>query len=167
MSFSVHARDWNLRFKPVQLLIGAGNIEVGYALTENFSLAAGGMLWNVSLLDVDFEVTEMHVRGDYWFSGAFNDSWYFSGYISSMSLGMETIENSKNYSGDISATGFGIAAGYHWQWDNFNMELGVTWGSYSFDSKLELEASDNTTIEEDVPPSVTGGGLEFNMGFAF
>lgn len=160
-------KNWNVRVDPLTLLVGGTNVELDYAIADKISIGGGLVSWNVDLLDVEISMQEYHVRGDYWFNGAFQQGWYVSGVYSTISMELATIDSlNTRYEADVSASGFKLLGGYHWQWDSFNLELGFGYVSYSFDDKLTLEAADGSTLEEDLP-NVTGTGLEFNMGWAF
>lgn len=169
LTLNVHAQDknWNLRFEPISWLVGATNVELNYAVGSNFTIGGGLVAWNVELLDIEIGLNEYHVRGDYWFAGAFQQGWYLSGIYSTINMNLQTTDSlGTEYEADVSATGFKFFGGYRWLWENFNLELGYGFVSYNFDDKLTLKASDGSTQEEDLP-AVTGTGLEFNMGWTF
>lgn len=161
-----------IKTSPVLFAVGALNAEVGVALGSNLSIAAGGLTWSGSLDSVetddsvDFSVTEVHGRIDYWFSGAYKQGWYIGGTVSSMTINLKTTQSGVEFEGDISATGILGQFGYHWQWDSFFIDLGARAGTYNFDSKLEVEADDGSTQEEEIP-AISSGGLEFNIGWVF
>jgi hypothetical protein len=165
-SFTTQA-EVMLRTSPLLMLIGANNGEVDVKVTDNISIGLGGLAWSAEVLDVEFSLTEVHGRMDYWFSGTFQQGWYGNVSYSSMSMDLKTTDIfGKDYEGDISGTGIILGVGYHWQWETFHMELGYQQSSYDFDSKLELTSSDGATEEESIP-TTNSGGLEFNIGWVF
>jgi hypothetical protein len=156
-----------LRTSPILLVAGGTNAEIDFKVSENLSVGVGGLSWSAELLDVEFTVTEAHARFDYWFSGAFKQGWYANAGYSTMSMDLKTKDIfGTEFEGEVSGSGVILGMGYHWQWESFHMELGYQLANYSFDSKLELEASDGSTEEESIP-SGTSGGLEFNLGWVF
>lgn len=166
ISFSAKA-EVMVRTSPILLVAGGMNGELDYKVTENVSAGFGGLSWSAEVLDVEFSVSEVHARADYWFAGTFKQGWYANVGYSSISMDLKTNDIfGKEYEGDISGSGVVLGLGYHWQWESFHMELGYQLANYGFDSKLELEASDGSKEEETIP-SGTSGGLEFNLGWVF
>lgn len=158
--------NWNVKTNPVSLLIGATNVEVNYALWKKFSLGLGGLRWSTTILDVEFTASEYHARFDFWFNDAFKQGWYIGAQISKLGMDLTTEVSGIDFTGSISSTGYLGQLGYHWQWDNFNIDFGTYFGYYDFDSEIELEdASGN--IEKESVPAFGAVGAEFFLGWAF
>ncbi len=56
--------------------------------------------------------------------------------------------------------------GYHWQWTQFFIDLGIGTSTYSFSDTLDLE-DENGNKEEESIPAISATGLEFNIGWTF
>lgn len=162
-------KDWNVRISPLQFLAGMSNVELGFALGSNFSLAAGAMIWNQDdALGTGYSVdaSQYHARLDYWFSGAFAQGWYLSGLVSTLNITLEKEISNVDYEASTSYSGYKVLGGYRWMWENFNMELGYGYADYGATDKLTLKSSDGDKIKRDMPP-IQGGTLEFNIGWSF
>ena len=160
------ANEWNVKTNPISLLVGATNMEVNYAPLEKFSFGVGGLRWSTEILDVEFTATEYHARFDYWFNKAFEQGWYVGLQLSKLGMELTTEVSGVDFTGDITSTGYLAQFGYHWQWDNFNMDFGTYFGYYDFDSSITLEDVSGNTEEEEVP-AFGAIGAEFFIGWAF
>ncbi len=159
--------DFRVSFDPILLVAGAINLSGDYAFTENITAGAGYYNWSVDVGSIALDVTETHVRGDYWFSGAYNQGWYAGAIYSKITMTLDETLLGTSYSGEFDATGILAVGGYHWQWASFGMDLGLTAGTYSFDNDLTLTASDGSTTTESAPSAVSGMGIEYNLTWKF
>lgn len=158
--------NWNIKTNPLSFLIGATNAEINYAVWKKFSLGFGGLRWSTTILDVEFTATEYHLRGDFWFNDAFKQGWYLGAQISRLGMDLTTEVSGVDFTGSIASTGYLLQLGYHWQWDNFNIDFGSYFGYYDFDSEIQLEDASGNTEDETVP-AFGAIGAEFFIGWAF
>lgn len=167
-SYATHAEIKGMvRSNPVFFLVGGVNLEGNISLVEKLSLGLGMTDWSAEVSDVDLTLREQHIRLDYWFSGTFQDGWYANLGYSTLAIDLKTEDSfGKEYKGDVSGSAITMGGGYHFQWENFCLDLGLQVANYGFDSQLELEASDGDTEKESLPTG-SNVGLDFQIGWVF
>lgn len=159
--------DMMVRTSPLTLLIGAPNVELGFKVTDGLSVGGGFTTWAVDINDIEMDFLAYHARADYYFSGAYNQGWYISGIFGAASIDLATTDDAgTKYKGDVNGTYVAFFGGYHWQWTQFFIDLGIGTSTYSFSDTLDLE-DENGNKEEESIPAISATGLEFNIGWTF
>lgn len=159
---------FQIKTAPISLLAGLTNAEIGFGM-GNFVIGVGGMSGSYSNGIDTIKASESHVRLDYMFNGAFTQGWYLSASYAKISIELtqSPIFGGDDLTGSADASGFIVGVGYRWQWTSFFMELGLQYASLKFDDDKITISDGTTTEEEDAPSSVTGSGLEYNIGWSF
>lgn len=156
-----------IKTAPIPLLIGLGNVEVGYG-TGNLALGIGLASGTIDLdLSNSITIDEKRISLDY----IFNSGWYLG--LAASSIELEVSKNSifggSSRDGRTKATGIIASAGYRWQWETFFMELGLESVNYNFEEEtIKIEDETGAVVdEEEIPANATGTALEYNIGWAF
>jgi hypothetical protein len=148
--------------------LGIVTAELNYAVTDNLTVGAGVLSWNLDLNNDKIEAFGFHVRTDYYLEGAYQQGWYLAAELGTLNLTLTQTElNGDVFTGEASASGISLGGGYHWQWDSFFQQLGILYTQYSFDDAITLKDQSGNTQQEDVPGTFGGLGLEWNMGWKF
>lgn len=156
---------WNIRTQPLSLVLGIINAQVDYAISDNITIGPNFSSGSMSLLNYNVSVSGFGIEANYYFNQVFNDGWYLNGGYGSTSA---SVKYNSSIFGDIegkaTAAGIVIGGGYHWFWENFNLNLGLT---TLLSSTVKVELKDSTGTTQDSYSYTSGAGLAFAMGYAF
>ncbi len=152
----------NINTSPIGFVLGLYNVGVDVAITSNISIGVNGLFANYDNDEVDIDATGIGIRSIYFFNQVFQDSWYGSLDIGTISVDGEDKDTLETASVDGITTA--VKLGYFWRWTNFNIQLGLGVQNAS----LDIDSSTSTDLKNDledldgISPSV-----EFLIGFAF
>lgn len=147
----------NLVFSPISILVGILNAELDFKLNPHWVVGPEFAVVNWSIGSLSLKGSSFGATARYYFHPVFSDSWYVAGSAESSNLEV------KSGTASASASGLSVSfkGGYHWFWDSFNLQLGLSFTSLPY-GKLEVKES-NGSIKDSYTPVSTG--LEFNFGF--
>jgi hypothetical protein len=129
---------------------GMAYLAFDYAIHERFLIGADGYTGDTSLSIAtdDFSSVEMtlsnaQLRGRYFFSKeVFTDSWIIhvaAGLIKG-DIKFKRISDDADFAVSVKGTTFTVGGGYQWNWDNFNITLGLGYLGLSFNTnKAEID----------------------------
>jgi hypothetical protein len=158
--------NWNVRFQPFGLLVGLLISEIDYKVNENIVVGPSLLYWNFSGTDITAKMNGFGAQGAYYFDSVFNDGFYVGGRFNTMSMSVSGPDLSGNeLTSSASGSAIGIKGGYHWFWDSFNINLGLSAGSSSI-AKAQVKDSNGNVVSETSAPAIATG-LDFMMGFSF
>lgn len=148
----------NINLSPLGLVLGVTNIGFDYAVARKFTL--GGSFTYISLDSgaIEASATGLEIKGQYFFTEAFTNSWYLLGmyaYTSGEATNNLTLDEA-----NLDVTSLGALGGYMWMWTNFNIQLGLGVQSLSVEQ----------TTSSNVDTSDFDGSfayLDFRLGWAF
>ena len=163
---------FDIRVSPVLLFVKVVDAEVNIKISDHFTVAPMGTYWGASnLLDSGndkFSLTNFGARL-YWHpSGVFKDGFYVSPFYKYWKLTATTVNSFGNSAtGSENISQVGATAGYLWQWDNFNTNIGL---GYSVLNLGDITVKDNLGNQTTVSSfsSVKGGvAADLSIGYAF
>ncbi len=160
------AHTMNLRFSPIVAFVRIVDVNFDYGITPHITIGPKLTYIDLKPLDVSLQASAIGIEGRYHFTQAFADGAYMSALLGTLNLAASVRSSATGE--NLTATGSGInyalGIGYHWFWQSFNLNLGLTVGGTSI-GKLEVKDSTGTTVES--ANSNLSSGLDFKIGFAF
>lgn len=137
----------NFRLSPGGLLVGVANLAAEWKVSDNFSFgpSVGYVNWNIG--DVGLNGYSVGIRGTYYPDLVFRDGWYVSPRLSYDPIRVTARDQGVAYKGDAGGTRFVAMAGYHWFWENFNMNFGAGVAVNSV-SKFDLRDDAGNRLEK-------------------
>jgi len=174
ISTSALANSYDVRLSPLVLFVGAIDAEVNIGIGNHLTIAPMFTYYsadeNSTYMSEEFSLKTFGARL-YWHpKGVFSDGMYISPFARQWNFNI-TADNSlgTRAEGSISGTQIGATIGYLFQWDNFNMSLGIGASTFNFDQTYEAtDSSGRKTNEEfDGPGSFSGISMDYSIGYAF
>ena len=107
-------------------------------------------------------VTEFRAQARYFYYGASDAGAYLG--AQAMHLALET--KSQNIDVDGRGPGFGVLAGYKWDWSGFVLDINVGMAAMSLEGEAEGEVG-NTEVDAEASKSFTLPTVNTNIGWAF
>jgi len=166
-SFAAEGDEWNFRFSPIAYLVGIINGDLDYKVSENIVIGPSLVLINLKLDEKTYNVNSFGVQGSYYFESAFKDGFYLGGNFSTISAEVSTLKYGPKITGSQDGTLVGLKCGYHWFWNSFNLNLGLTATSTAAMSNIKLIDNTGKTIDEVSPTKISSRGVDFAIGFTF
>lgn len=159
----------NVRVAPVALLGNYLNTDIDFPVDESWSLGPTITYRSFSTTSVGFSndisasVLGLGARGTWYENGVFEQGWFVSPIAQYISV------SAKSGSASASVGVFGVSAigGYHWFWDNFNLNLGAGFTSLMGGSTIKVTDGTTTTSAEVSLPSYNTIALDFMIGYLF
>ncbi|MBY0384866.1 hypothetical protein K2X05_06875, partial [bacterium] len=149
-SYAVGApnHEYNARFGPIGLILGSINADFDFTMNDQWTL--GPSLNFVSydgdnvgtLTGIDISGFAIGARGNWYYKGVGNSSWYVAPSIHYVSVSVDATGASGPLSADATGAVFSALTGYRWWWDNFNLGLG---GGLRFGSLNDVEVTDGAS----------------------
>jgi hypothetical protein len=168
----------NVRVSALALLAGYVNVDGDWKIDDTITVGPSFTYWNWRGKDADnagirdeIKIVGIGVRGNYYPKGVFIDGWYASGFVQYNRLtvtAMTDSTSSSNVWAKASVTGIrpGVVGGYHWFWDNFNLNLGAGLETFIGKNTVRIVASDGSTRDVDTSIGV-GLALDMMVGWTF
>jgi hypothetical protein len=156
----------NIRVAPLGLLVDVISTDVNVAVGEDWSLGPQFSSSHLKVSDYTISGTSFGLRGNYFFGGAsFAEGWYLGPFASYSNWQVKDESPGVNKEGSASGVTIGAILGYHWAWENFNIDFGLGGAGTSFGT---VKVKDNNTgQEENVNVGFIGVTYEFMIGWAF
>ena len=166
---------FNVRIAPLGALLGWYNIDAEMAVTDQFAIGP-----TVTILNLDPEVDsntdkvkldvsqqKFGVRGTYYPRGVFQTGWYVTPMVQYYKVDVKgtSTTTGTRATADNSGVVFTGLVGYHWFWDNFNLNLGAGY-DFTTTGKTKVKFSDGRPDEE-INTGGAGLSLDFMIGIAF
>ncbi|MBX9767288.1 MAG: DUF3575 domain-containing protein [Bdellovibrionales bacterium] len=159
----------NVRVAPLALLVNYLNVDVDFPVNadwsigptvtyRSFSESYAGFSSNIST-----SVLGLGARATWFENGVFQQGWYVSPIAQYISA------SAKSGSASASVGVFGLTAvgGYHWFWDNFNLNLGAGFSAVLGGSRIKVTDSTTTTSTEVNMQSSGGLAIDFMIAYLF
>lgn len=166
--------EYNFRFQPVHLLIGAFALNFDYAIDPDWTIGPALTYWRFSLSSDDtfyrekYEITYFSIgaRATWFKNGVYTDGLYVgpnAGYVSAKLKTKNLLD--EDVTGSVSVPMIGCLVGYGWFWDSFNMMLGGGARIGLGNTKVEIKSASGT--ETDVSAPIAGFDFEYSLGWTF
>lgn len=173
MSYGNQAQ-YNFRFQPVHLLIGAFALNFDYVVDSDWTIGPAMTYWRFNLSSDSTYYTEKYeltyfaigARATWFKNGVFTDGLYVGpnvGYVSAKLKTRNTLD--EEVTGSVSVPMVGCLVGYGWFWDSFNMMLAGGARIGLGNTKVEIKSASGT--ETDVSAPVAGFDFEYSLGWTF
>ncbi|MBC7753071.1 MAG: hypothetical protein H7Z71_02465 [Moraxellaceae bacterium] len=169
------ADTYNFRFSPIHAIVGYVNTNLDIAVSPNWTLGPSLGLWNFnsssttssnSSNSYNYRIFALGARANWFANEVYKDGLVVGPNIEFMSIDVKSKSTTSDLSGKVTATILGCYVGYGWFWQSFNQMLsgGIrTVGS----TKVKIEDSSGSTVDEASGVSNTGLTLEYTLGWTF
>lgn len=165
--------EYNFRFSPLALLIGAVDLNFDMQVSPDWTVGPSVTFWKFELNSTG-SFTEKYTvsafafgaRGNWFKNGVYTDGLYVGPALQSAKVKVETRDSIGAVSAEANVLLASCLVGYGWFWDSFNMMLGggLAVGLGGSDVTV-TDSSGNTTT---VKARQTGGlALEYSLGWTF
>ncbi|MBC7371022.1 MAG: hypothetical protein H7326_05615 [Bdellovibrionaceae bacterium] len=163
--------DYNIRFHPIPLLVGAASINMDFKIGSNWTVGPELTYWNISVTNtgnnagkIDVNYSSAGLRANWFKNGTYTDGFYVGPFARYGSTKINTV-GSSTVTGDASGTSVGSLFGYGWFWRSFNMMLGGGFAVASGQSTLvNADSAGNRT---EIPNKGAGPAGEYSLGWTF
>jgi len=166
--------EYNFRFQPVHLLIGAFALNLDYAIAPDWTIGPALTYWRFNLSSdgafytEKYEITYFSIgaRATWFKNGVYTDGLYVGpnvGYVSAKLKTRNLLD--EEVTGSVSVPMVGCLVGYGWFWDSFNMMLGGGARVGLGNTKVEIKSASGT--ETDVSAPIAGFDFEYSLGWTF
>ncbi len=156
---------------PIHLAINVVELQAEVYLSPEFTIAvifgSGSISQALSKkfvpeLSEPIGVTEYRAQARYFYYGSSEGGAYLGGQA--MHLALET--KSQNIDVDGRGPGFGVLAGYKWDWSGFVLDINVGMAAMSLEGEAEGEVG-NMEVDAEASKSFTLPTVNANIGWAF
>lgn len=163
--------DYNFRFHPISLIVGALSAEFDIRVSDQWTVGPEVNYWNIKFTSAGtsastFEIhnSSIGVRANWFKNDVFTDGLYVGPFVR-YTRATVNATGTTSVTGDASGIYFGSLIGYGWFWDSFNMMLGGGVALASGTSNIVVTESNGQRTE--APNNAAGFTAEYSLGWTF
>lgn len=165
--------EYNFRFSPVVLLIGAVDLNFDIQVSPEWTVGPSLTFWKFELNSTGTFTEKYSVsafafgaRGNWFKNGVFTDGLYVGPSLQSAKVKVETRDSIGAVTGEANILIASGIVGYGWFWDSFNMMLGggLAVGMGGSDVTVTDSSGTTTTVKSRPTGSLA---LEYSLGWTF
>jgi hypothetical protein len=171
-AFADNKDNYNFRFSPIGLLVGAITVNYDIAISDSWTLGPELEYWHFSLSEdsdflSDYSVTAYAVgaRANWFMNGKYTDGLYVGPRIDYVNIKLTTTDFTGDVTGTASTIVAGCLVGYGWFWNSFNQMLGI--GASVGLGSTSVNITDSSGTSSSVSTSVAGLIGEYSLGWTF
>ncbi|MDH5327799.1 MAG: DUF3575 domain-containing protein [Gammaproteobacteria bacterium] len=168
---SAQSGDWNVRTSPLSDLFGIYNVELDYAVNQNWALGPMYNRFDFEYSDTTIDSSMWGVRVNYYLKNALEGGW-----VGSLSAGYGTVDITRpgtvsgvpvEFSTSTSVRVYTALFSYQAMWDSFNMMFGLGASYFSMpETVVGTYGVDALTIDTGFISGIVPNA-EFSMGWRF
>ena len=150
---SISDHNFNFKVNVLGIAFGLGDVSLEYKLNPNFTIT-GSLLFgqftqksNNKTYEFDIKTFGGNVKGTYYFSKTFKDSFYLSASAGTLDVDVKLKNSNIPVSSDFSSAYIGANLGYAWHWKHLNIGIGAGY-NHSFEddeAKIKIDNIVGTT----------------------
>jgi hypothetical protein len=168
-SNSYSSAEYNARFAPISLLVGALDVSFDVKIMPDWTVGPKLRYAKASytLTGSSFEVTAFNIgaRANWFKNGAFTDGLYVGPSVAYYSAKASGGSLSSTATAEASGLMIGALVGYGWFWQSFNQMLGI--GLNTGLGDMKIKAQDNAGSYTEVSAPMGGLDIEYSLGWTF
>ena len=160
-----YANNWNVKLKSILGVSQGFQYNIEKKVSADYTIG-GSFISNKNYSSgvTDFKLQKNSIFGQYWKNGIYEQGYVFGGELSYTDVKYDS-KPSIDDSGSRSGFGLTSTAGYHWQWENFNLGLQGNLSLYTFETSFEV--SDSVKKDDVRIPFHNNLWLSWTMGWIF